>query len=64
MQQRAVPSHAEEGELTTGPLRSHNDIVDRDVDQFDEESNESHDGEADGRGYGDLLKLCKTTGIR
>lgn len=35
----------------------HNDVVDRDVDELDEEANESHDGEADGGGESDLLKL-------
>lgn len=35
----------------------HNDVVDGDVDEFDEESDEAHDGEPDRGGHGDLLKF-------
>lgn len=35
----------------------HNDVVDWDVDEFDEEANESHDTESDGSGKSDLLEL-------
>merc|ERR1712137_989551 len=38
-------------------LRSHNDVVDGNVDELDEEADESHDGEADGGGHGNLLEL-------
>ena len=36
---------------------SDNDIVDGDVDELDEESDESHQREANGCGDGDLLEL-------
>ena len=38
-------------------LSSDDDVVDRDVDQLDEEPDEAHDGETDGRGNRDLLEL-------
>jgi hypothetical protein len=38
-------------------LSSDNDVVDGNVDQLDEESDEAHDGETDGCGYGNLLEL-------
>ena len=38
-------------------LCSDNDIVDGDVDELDEESDESHQREANGCGDGDLLEL-------
>merc|ERR1719412_3346736 len=38
-------------------LGSDNDIVDGDVDELDEESDESHQREADGCGNSDLLEL-------
>ena len=33
------------------------DVVDGDVNQLDEKSDETHDGESNGRGHGDLLEL-------
>lgn len=41
------------------PLYSHNDVVDGDVNQFDEETDETHDGEPDRRGHGDFLEFWK-----
>ena len=38
-------------------LRSHYDVVDGDVDELDEESNEAHYREADGGGNSNLLEL-------
>jgi hypothetical protein len=38
-------------------LRADNNVVDGDVDQFDEEADEAHDGEADGCGDRNLLEL-------
>jgi len=38
-------------------LTSDNDVVDGDMDQLDEESNESHDAEPDSCCHGDLSKL-------
>ena len=38
-------------------LRSHYDVVDGDVDELDEEANEAHESEPDGRGYGNLLEF-------
>jgi hypothetical protein len=38
-------------------LDPYNDVVDWDMDELDKESDESHDGEADGGGDGDLLEL-------
>lgn len=35
----------------------HNDVVDRDVNQLDEKADKSHDGKANCRCHGDLLKL-------
>ena len=40
-------------------LWADDDIVDGDVDQLDEESDEAHDGESDGGGDSDFLELCK-----
>jgi len=37
--------------------RADDDVVDGNVNEFDEEANESHDGEADGRCHGDLDEL-------
>ena len=37
----------------------HNDVIDGDVDEFDKEANESHDGKADGGGESDFLKLYR-----
>ncbi len=39
--------------------RADNDVVDWDVDQFHEKTNEAHDGEANGCCNGDLLEFCK-----
>lgn len=39
-------------------LRSDDDVVDRDVYQFDEETDKSHNAEPDGRGDGNLLELA------
>ena len=36
----------------------HNDVVDGDVDQFDKETNETHDGKSDSCCHGNLLELC------
>lgn len=38
-------------------LRADNDVVDGNVYQLDEETNESHDAEANGSGNSDLLEL-------
>ena len=35
----------------------HDDVVDGDVDEFDEETDESHNGKPNSCGHGDLLKL-------
>ena len=43
-------------------LRSHNDVVDGDVNELDEEADEAHDRESDGGGHGDLLEFCKRKG--
>ena len=40
-------------------LRSHDDVVDGDVDELDKEADEAHDGEADGGRDGDLLEFWK-----
>lgn len=40
-------------------LDANNDIVNRNVNKFHEETDEAHDGEADCRCYGDLLKFWK-----
>ncbi len=36
----------------------HNDVVDWDMDELDEESDESHQSEANSGGDGNLLELC------
>ena len=41
------------------PLGAHDDVVDGNVDQLNEESDEAHDGESDGGGHGDFLKFWK-----
>ena len=38
-------------------LRADDDVVDGNVDELDEETNEAHDGESDGGGHRDLLVL-------
>ena len=38
-------------------LASHDDVVDGDMDQFHEESNESHDTETNSGCHGNLLEL-------
>ena len=40
-------------------LRSDNDVVDGNVDEFDEKSDESHDGESNGGCNSDLLEFWK-----
>ena len=35
----------------------HNNVVDRDVNELDKKSNESHDGKANSCGHGNLLEL-------
>ena len=44
-------------EITYDGLIVDDDVVDRYVDQFDEETDETHDREADGGGHCDLLEL-------
>lgn len=41
-----------------GSVATHNNVVDRDVDELDEEAYESHDGETDPGCQGYLLELC------
>lgn len=36
---------------------SHNDVIDRNVNELDDEANKSHDGEPDGCGHCNLLEL-------
>ena len=38
------------------------DLVDRDVDQLDEEADEAHHRKADSRGHRNLLELCRRKG--
>lgn len=40
-------------------LSADDDVVNWNVNQFDEEADEAHDGEADGSGNCDLLELCR-----
>jgi len=47
--------HAAQSHLSS--VSTHNDVVDRDVDELDEEAYESHDGETDPGGHGYLLEL-------
>jgi hypothetical protein len=35
----------------------HNNVIDGNVDEFDKETDEAHDGEADGSGESNLLKF-------
>lgn len=42
---------------TTCYFYLHDDVVDRDVNEFDEETNETHDGKSNGCGHGDLLEF-------
>lgn len=44
-------------EVVSCLLRSYDDVVNGDVDKFDEESDEAHDREPDGGGHGNLLEL-------
>jgi len=37
--------------------RTNNNVVDGDVDQLDKETNEAHDGKANGSGHSNLLEL-------
>ena len=46
-------------EITIKSLRSDNDVVDGNVDEFDEKSDESHDGKSDGGCNSDLLEFWK-----
>lgn len=41
----------------------HNDVVDGNVDEFDEESDESHYAEANSSGNSNLLELCDKQNI-
>ena len=41
-------------------LRSNDDIVDGNVDEFNEESDEAHDRESNGGCNGNLLEFCKS----
>jgi len=43
--------------LLSTSSRSDDDVVDGNVNEFDEEADESHDGEPYGRGHGDLREL-------
>ena len=38
-------------------LRANNDVVDRDVNELDEEANKAHNREADGRGKSNLFEF-------
>ena len=38
-------------------LRANDNVIDGNMDEFNEETNETHDGKADGSGHSDLLKL-------
>lgn len=38
-------------------LGANNDVVDGNMDEFNEETNETHDGETDGSGHRNLLEL-------
>ena len=35
------------------------DVIDGNMNKFDEKANESHDSKTNGSGQGDLLKFCK-----
>ena len=37
----------------------HNDVVDGNMDEFDEETDEFHDGRSNGCCHDNLLELCK-----
>lgn len=43
--------------IKQGKVNVHNDVVDWNVNQFDEETDESHDGKANCRCNGNLLEL-------
>jgi hypothetical protein len=47
-------------QITLQSLYLHNDIVDGDMDQFDEESNETHDQESHSDSLRNLDELCIT----
>lgn len=49
----SVPNRVDIDELR----RLHDDVVDWDVEELDEEADETHESEANGRGDGDLLEL-------
>lgn len=38
-------------------LRTHNDIIDGDMNELDKEPNEAHNPESNRRGHGNLLEL-------
>ena len=40
-------------------LRANDDVIDRNMNQLYEKSNEAHDSESDCSGDSNLLKLCK-----
>lgn len=37
----------------------HNDVVDGDVNEFDEETNETHDSKPNRCSHGNLLEFCR-----
>jgi len=43
--------------LSPPPSSADDDVVDGDMNEFDEEADEAHDGEANGGGHGDLDEL-------
>ena len=44
-------------------LRANDDVIDRNMNQLYEKSNEAHDGKSDRCGHGNFLELCNL-GIR
>ena len=40
-------------------INLHNNVVDRDVNQLDEKSNEAHDSKSNSSGHGNFLELCR-----
>ncbi len=45
--------------MDAAALRANNDVIDGNVDEFDEESNKAHDGKSNCGSNSDLLELCK-----
>lgn len=43
----------------SGRCYLHDDVVDGDVDEFDEEADEAHDGKPDRCGHGNFLELWR-----